>query len=91
MLFASILRRELFLFGMGGLAGAIAFDAQPTDRRRSGKQHLRNGLGGLLGVASEVGVHGSLPASIWLASRDPARSELQYALSELRSVRSSAS
>jgi hypothetical protein len=87
MLFFSFARFELVRLGLRELARAVAVDAEPTSRHRSGRQHLRNGLGALVSVASDVGVHGSLPASIWLASRDPARSELNYALSELRSAR----
>jgi hypothetical protein len=88
MLLSSTVRWELLRLGTGELGRAIAFDTRSTFRRRSGRQHLRNGLGALVSVAGDVGVHGSLPASIWLATRKPARAELDYALSELRRVRS---
>jgi hypothetical protein len=91
MLFLPTIRWQLLRLGVDALASGIAFDPVPTSAHRSRGEHLRNGLGALLFVASEVGLHKNLVASCWRliascweAARDPARSELRYGLSELR-------
>jgi hypothetical protein len=91
MQFSTLFRLELFRLGLGGLARAVAFDSEPTAADRSRGEHLRNGVGALLFVSSEVGLHRNLIASGWgliasgrRAGGDSARSELRYGLSELR-------
>jgi hypothetical protein len=91
MRFPAFFRREFLRLGLGGLARAVTFDAEPTAADRSRGEHLRNGVGALLLVSSEVGLHSNLIASGWglvASSRhggiDPARSDLRYGLSELR-------
>jgi hypothetical protein len=84
MLFSTIVRWELFRLGLGAVARAIAFDSEPTSAHRSRGEHLRNGVGAVLFVSSEVGLHRNLLASLWHAARDPARSEFRYGVSELR-------
>jgi hypothetical protein len=84
MLFSTIVRWELFRLGLATLARAIVFDAEPTSSHRSRGEHFRNGLGTLLFVSSEVGLHRNLVASSWYAARDPARSDFRYGVSELR-------
>ena len=84
MSFSTIVRWELFRLGLAGLARAIAFDAEPTTASRSRGEHLRNGVGAMLFVSSEVGLHKNLIESSWRAARDPARSEFRYGVSELR-------
>jgi hypothetical protein len=91
MKFSTFFRLELFRLGLGGLARVVAFDSEPTAADRSRGEHLRNGLGALLLVSSEVELHRNLVASVWglIASGrrgggDPARSDLRYGLSELR-------
>jgi hypothetical protein len=84
MLFLTVVRWELARAGLGALARVVAFDAEPTSAERSRSQHLRNGLGALLSFSSEVALHRNAIASAWHAARNPARSELRYALSELR-------
>jgi uncharacterized membrane protein len=84
MLFTTVVRWELARLGLGALARAVTYDREPTSADRSRSQHFRNGLGALLFVSSEVALHGNGIASAWHAVRNPARSELRYALSELR-------
>jgi hypothetical protein len=84
MSFSRIVRWELFRLGLAALARAIEFDSEPTSAHRSRSEHLRNGLGALLFVSSEVGLHRNLIASSWHAARDPARSEFRYGVSEVR-------
>jgi hypothetical protein len=91
MRFSAFFRRELLRFGLGGLARAVTFDSEPTAADRSRGEHLRNGVGALLFVSSEVRLHRNLIASGWglvasgrRAGSDPARSDLRYGLSELR-------
>jgi hypothetical protein len=84
MQFSTIVRWELFRLGLGAVGHAIAFDSEPTSAHRSRGEHLRNGVGALLFVSSEVGLRRNLLASLWHAARDPARSELRYGISELR-------
>jgi len=83
MLFMTVVRWELARLGLGALARTVAFDSEPTSAYRSRSQHLRNGLGALLFFSSEVGLHRNGIASAWQATRDPARSELRYALHEV--------
>ena len=80
----AIVRWELARLGLASLARAVMYDTEPASADRSRTQHFRNGLGALLSVSSEVAVHGHPVASAWQAARNPARSELRYALSELR-------
>ena len=91
MRFSTFFRLELFRLGLGGLARVVAFDSEPTAADRSRGEHLRNGVGALLLVSSEVELHRNLVASVWgliassrRARSDPARSDLRYGLSELR-------
>jgi hypothetical protein len=84
MLFSTVIRWELFRLGLAGLARTIAFDSEPTSADRSRSQHLRNGLGALLFVWSDVGLRGNRIASLLHAATDPARSTLRYGVSELR-------
>lgn len=84
MLFITVVRWELARLGLGVLARAVTYDTEPTSADRSRSQHFRNGLGALLFVSSEVALHGNGIASAWHAVQNPARSELRYALSELR-------
>ena len=77
-------RWEFARLGLAGLARAVTYDTEPTSADRSRSQHFRNGLGALLSVSSEVALHGNAILSAWQAARNPARSELRYALSELR-------
>jgi hypothetical protein len=84
MLFTTVIRWELARLGLGALARAVTYDREPTSADRSRSQHFRNGLGALLFVSSEVALRGNGIASAWHAVRNPARSELRYALSELR-------
>jgi hypothetical protein len=84
MLFMRLVRWEFARLGFGGLARAVTYDTEPTSADRSRTQHFRNGLGALLSVSSEVALHGNAISSAWQAARNPARSELRYALSELR-------
>ena len=79
-----LVRWEFARLGLGGLARAVTYDTEPTSADRSRTQHFRNGLGALLSVSSEVALHGNAISSAWQAARNPARSELRYALSELR-------
>jgi hypothetical protein len=90
MKFSPVLRLELLRLCLSALARVIAFDAEPTHAARSRGQHLRNGVGALLSVSSDV-LRRNVFASLWpfLAScgravRDPATSDLGYGLSELR-------
>jgi hypothetical protein len=62
----------------------VTYDTEPTSADRSRSQHFRNGFGALLSVSSEVALHGNAILSAWQAARNPARSELRSALSELR-------
>jgi hypothetical protein len=84
MLFMRVVRWEFARLGLAGLARAVTYDTEPTSADRSRSQHFRNGLGALLSVSSEVSLHGNAILSAWQAARNPARSDLRYALSELR-------
>lgn len=91
MSFSTFFRWELFRLGLGGLGRAVAFDPEPTSARRSRGEHFRNGIGTMLLVSSEVGLHRNLIAACWRlvasgrhAARDPVGSDLRYGLAELR-------
>jgi hypothetical protein len=84
MLFMTLVRWEAARLALEALARVVGFDAEPTTAERTRGQHYRNGLGALLSFTSGVVVHGNPIASGWNAAHDPARSELNYALSELR-------
>jgi hypothetical protein len=77
-----VVRWEFARLGLAGLARAVTYDTEPTSADRSRSQHFRNGLGALLSVSSEVALHGNAILSAWQAARNPARSELRYALTE---------
>jgi hypothetical protein len=85
MFFVTALRWELLRLGLDAIARVVAFDEVPTSARRSKGEHLRNGIGGLLFVASQVSSPRNYLAALWqTGGRKPARAELRYALSELR-------
>jgi hypothetical protein len=84
MLYWTIVRGDLIRLGLDASARLITFDEEPTSAPRSRNEHLRNGLGALVSVSSDVGLQRKLTAFLWHARRDPARSELLYGLSELR-------
>ncbi|MGZ4357736.1 MAG: hypothetical protein ACXVRU_13100 [Gaiellaceae bacterium] len=91
MRFSDYFRWELFRLGLDGLGRAIMFDSEPVSGDRSRGEHLRNGVGALLLVSSEVGFHRNLIASCGhlIAVRRHAapgapRADLRYGLAELR-------
>jgi len=84
MLYWTIVRWDFIRLGLDAAARLITFDEEPTSAPRSRNEHLRNGVGALLSVSSDFGLHRNLTAFLWYAKRDPARSELLYGLSELR-------
>jgi hypothetical protein len=84
MLFMTIFRWEAARLGLESLARLVTFDAEPTTAERTRGQHYRNGCGALLSFTGEAAMHGNSIVSCWEAARNPARSELTYAVSELR-------
>lgn len=89
MLFQDLLRRELARAALARAAEALAVDVLPRrnllprTHSRSSSEHLRNGFGALLDVASLVAWRRSVLATMVYASRRRARSELIYGLGEL--------
>jgi hypothetical protein len=77
-----MLRREVARQFLSELGRGIAFDAVPSPLRRSRKQHLRNGVGGLVTTSGNL-VFRSVPAIAFSVSRKKARTDLRYAAGEL--------
>jgi hypothetical protein len=84
MLFLSLMRREAARALLATIARGITVDALPARSRRSRKQHLRNGIGAMLDVSSQVAWRPGLLATLLHARREAVRSELRYGLGELR-------
>lgn len=84
MLFVTLVSWEAARLALQSLARVVGFDAEPTTAERTRGQHYRNGFGALISFTSEVALRGNGVASGWHAAHDPARSELKYAVSELR-------
>ncbi len=56
MLYWTIVRSDFIRLGLDATARLITFDEEPTSAPRSRNEHLRNGLGALVSVSSDVGL-----------------------------------
>ena len=83
MLFLPWMRREAARQLLSEIACAIAVDVGPTRRKRSRRQHLRNGFGAILGASSQVVFRPGLVAALYYATRARVRTEFRYGIAEL--------
>jgi hypothetical protein len=85
-MFLTALRRATARAFLRELAARLAVDALPTRAQRSRLQRLRNGIGALLWVSSEVAWRPTPWVSLYYVTRSRAQMQLRYGVGELGSV-----
>lgn len=78
MLFLNVIGREAARSTLAGIAGILA-----VSRARSRRQHLRNGMAGLLSASSEVAWRPTPLVSLFYLRRRQVQADLAYGLREV--------